>query len=389
MHEVRRIAMNTTRLALSCLALSCLAALAPPACMDAGADEGTLAAEDGALVYGNDDRRQYYEVTDANQRRLADATVVAVYGSALTPVTGGYRLDTSTTYGDDYDLCADEPFRSEPDPGWCSGFAVGTDLIATAGHCVTASSCSSTWFVFGFRMDDASTVRDTVPASDVYRCASVVARSQKNGDDYALVRVDRAIVGKPLLSIRRSGTIPLGAPLVVAGHPAGIPIKVAANATVRNVGPTQYFEANLDTYGGNSGSPVMNATTGVVEGVLVRGNADFVYDSAGACYRSNVCNDTGCPGWEDASKTARFAANVPALQTCGGDAECADASLCNGVELCSFGVCTAGAPVTCGGGQVCNPSNGQCETPACLAASASCSQGNQCCSGTCRRGRCR
>ena len=36
-----------------------------------------------------------------------------------------------------------------------------------------------------------------------------------------------------------------------------------------------YFTANLDTYRGNSGSPVFNAITHKVEGVLVRGEQDF------------------------------------------------------------------------------------------------------------------
>lgn len=52
--------------------------------------------------------------------------------------------------------------------------------------------------------------------------------------------------------------------------------------------------ANLDTYGGNSGSAVFNDRTGEVEGILVRGEVDYTYK--GNCMVSNVCTDSGCRG---------------------------------------------------------------------------------------------
>ena len=61
------------------------------------------------------------------------------------------------------------------------------------------------------------------------------------------------------------------------------------------------FTANLDDHGVNSGSPVFDAASMVVEGILVRGDTDFVID--GACMRSNVCSDAGCPGFEEASRS--------------------------------------------------------------------------------------
>ncbi len=53
----------------------------------------------------------------------------------------------------------------------------------------------------------------------------------------------------------------------------------------------EFFVANLDTYGGNSGSPVVDARTYVVEGILVRGEDDFVQNDG--CYVSLVCPDAG------------------------------------------------------------------------------------------------
>jgi hypothetical protein len=73
---------------------------------------------------------------------------------------------------------------------------------------------------------------------------------------------------------------------------------------VRDNQPAAFFVANLDTYGGNSGSPVFNSTTHDVEDVLVRGENDFVQQ--GGCRVSLVCPNTGCQG-EDCTRTTEFA----------------------------------------------------------------------------------
>ena len=286
----------------------------------------TTGRGEGPLVYGADDRRDWYEVTDATLRALATSTAGLFSNSAVTLRTDGkYQVSTGTTLATSQRVCSTEPYRTQPTPAFCSGFLAAPDLFVTAGHCVTSSTqCASTTIAFGFRMDDASTVRSVLDAQDVYRCAAIVGRVQTTTDDWAVLRLDRAVTGRTPLPIRRTGAVSLGDPLVVIGHPSGLPQKIAGGATVRSITSANYFEANLDTYGGNSGSPVFNAVTGEVEGVLVRGNADYVYNSSLACYVSNVCPDTGCAGsgWEDVSRAARFASLIPAPQDCGANGAC-------------------------------------------------------------------
>jgi hypothetical protein len=84
-----------------------------------------------------------------------------------------------------------------------------------------------------------------------------------------------------------------------------LPTKFADGAAVRNNQPDAFFVANLDTYGGNSGSPVFNSDTHEVEGILVRGDADFVQH--GNCQVSLVCPTTGCRG-EDCTRIAEIIA---------------------------------------------------------------------------------
>ena len=86
---------------------------------------------------------------------------------------------------------------------------------------------------------------------------------------------------------------------IVIGHPIGLLKKMAGNASVRSNSNPDYFIANLDTFGGNSGSPVFNADTHEVEGILVRGDTDFL--PRGNCIASMVCPVQGCRG-EDCTR---------------------------------------------------------------------------------------
>lgn len=259
------------------------------------------------VIYGPDDRRDVYEITDPAVLAAWDSTVALISVFDLFDIGGGMYQLPPTTFGETYGLCESEPYRNQPNPAWCSGFLVAPDLVATAGHCVSdQGTCSQVAFVFGFRMLDANTPVTVIPASEVYFCAGIVAREQRgDGSDWALVRLDRPVEGHVPLPIRRTGKIADNQAVFVIGHPSGLPAKIAGGANVRDNNPVPYFVANLDTYGGNSGSAVFNAQTLEVEGILVRGAQDFVYTPEN-CWVSNRCPDDGCRG-EDVTRTTMFA----------------------------------------------------------------------------------
>jgi hypothetical protein len=153
--------------------------------------------------------------------------------------------------------------------------------------------------------------RVAIHNDNIYRGIAILEREEVGtGADYALVRLDRQAAGRPALAVRRTGKIDPNQAVYVMGHPSGLPLKYAPGAFVRDNANVNFFVANLDTYGGNSGSPVFNADEGMVEGILVRGDTDFV--RVGNCYVSNVCPTTGCRG-EDVTRTTVFADSVPEI----------------------------------------------------------------------------
>ncbi|MGZ3771950.1 MAG: trypsin-like peptidase domain-containing protein [Bdellovibrio sp.] len=246
------------------------------------------------VIYGEDNRQDVYQVERADVRETADSTVAMIPNKSLKRVEEGFFRVDALTFGEANDLCPEERFRDQPTAAECSGSLVGEDLIATAAHCISKSDCGQYSFVFGYRMKNATSAPEMVPASDVYKCKRVVAREYTNAQDYALVRLDRTVKDHRILNLQRTPAEP-NDPIYVIGHPSGLPTKVAGGAHVRaQEGP--FFKANLDTYGGNSGSAVFNSSTNEVVGLLVRGETDFVYDSKRQCSVSKRCDNNGCRG---------------------------------------------------------------------------------------------
>ena len=268
------------------------------------------------VIYGEDDRLDLYQVQSTTLLSLADSTVALMAQSDLETVGVITNIKT-TPFWDNFrlPLCEDERFREQDTAAFCSGFLVAPNLVATAGHCVQTqgaanSDCSTTRFVFGFNISREGTRPLSVPTSEIYSCKKIVAHKLDGaGADYSLIELDRNVAGHRPLKVRRSGSPQANDGLTVIGHPSGLPTKVAGNALVRRVN-SSFLVASLDTYGGNSGSAVFNSATNEVEGILVRGENDFVV--RGSCTASKKCAQDACRG-EDVTLISEIAGLIPAI----------------------------------------------------------------------------
>lgn len=264
----------------------------------------THANFDMKVIYGEDNRKDIFESDNQLFRNLSTSTV-ALVNSSDVQITGDVANLSGSTLRDRMNVCESEPYANQRSSAFCSGSLVGPDLILTAGHCVRSSSdCSRTKFVFGYGIDSEGKNPQQLPAADVYGCKEVIdSELQGSGADWAVIRLDRKVTNHVPLDLDVQN-LSNGAPLVVIGHPSGLPTKIADGANVRDFNKPGFFVANLDTYGGNSGSAVFQADTGKVVGVLVRGTTDFV--NRNGCRVSNVCTDSGCRG-EDVTKISAAA----------------------------------------------------------------------------------
>ncbi len=275
---------------------------------------GQESSKGAKVIYGVDDRIDVYEETAPEQLAHVRATCGLISKSSLFLNGDGTYTITTRAYSVSRDLCPSEPFASQPAAMFCTGFMVGTRRITTAGHCLGADDIDNVAIVFGFEMLDASTPVTTVNADQVYFPTTIISQADDGALDYCVVDVDRDITspGAAPLPLRTEGTIALGEQVGVIGHPAGIPMKIAfgSSTVVTANDDANYFEANLDTYGGNSGSPVFNQSSGLVEGILVYGADDFISaeENGEPCQVSNELDDSA--GSEGVTRSSVFAGFV-------------------------------------------------------------------------------
>ena len=297
-----------------------LAACAPGAPSEANVEEGSYAEEPAAegadqppiqVVYGEDGRLDVCSncsssegLDDPNLQEIASSIAILVRPEALI-VSGedvqlnAYSLSEKIEITKGAPMCEGQRFSDQPAPGFCTGFLVGDQILLTAGHCVPdQAACEHTAFVFSFQVDENNEVRP-IEATQVFGCDQVLDFKIDPEDhvDYAIIRLDRP-TGLPYVSVPQVDNLDLGSGLAVIGHPNGLPQKLAAFGQVlENDPPAPYFIASLDTFGGNSGSPVILSENDRVVGMLISGEQDYELTADG-CYAVKVCQQDGsnCSG---------------------------------------------------------------------------------------------
>ncbi len=255
------------------------------------------------VVYGKDNRYETIEYPDRLFREKAHSVAGMVRTRSLRPdfaqdpenFTTFFKKTASRAYG----VCRDEPYADQNILPICTGFLVGEDILVTAGHCVTEETpCESYSWVFGYNEGTTRFANE-----DIYRCKEVLSHELVDEKyklkDYTVLRLDRKVEGRAPLKFRRKGKPNWGEELVIIGHPYGLPQKIADGAKVKSgnllgafkpistfMRKQDFFISNLDSFVGNSGSPVFNRESGEVEGILIEGADDFRDDEEEGCKRT-------------------------------------------------------------------------------------------------------
>ncbi|MFP5384479.1 MAG: trypsin-like serine peptidase [Bacteriovoracia bacterium] len=264
------------------------------------------------VIYGRDNRQDIYQVRNSLHKKLAESTagMINVRHFAKSSKKNFFDLQGTTTLERGQNICPSEAFSQQVIAPTCSGFLVGPDTLVTAGHCYKSfdtpeNVCKNFAWVFGFDMKSShhNPTRD-IPLQNIYLCKKVVAAELSASTDFAIIKLDRAVVGRQPLKFRSSGRISSKASLVVIGHPTGLPLKVSPGGRVtRNYEQTK-FSTTLDTFHGNSGSAVFDERTGVIEGILIQGKNDYMPSNKNdprSCLVVNKCDENGnnCEAGQD------------------------------------------------------------------------------------------
>lgn len=256
------------------------------------------------VVYGKDSRVDITSVSSNAIENLSKFSVALIRKSQLATSPDGAIELTGKTLQQSGNFCPTEPFIQQRAASFCSGILFRGKYVLTAGHCMNEkTSCQDTAFVFGYQIPKGSPNWNyKVPAKNVFSCRRIIAHHFLDGNplvagnanhvrnDFTVVELDRQVANQGAIAVTASNPKLLD-PVMVIGYPSGLPLKLATGVVIEGNPNAVYFRTNLDTYGGNSGSPVFNQN-GALEGILIQGHQDYARTSAG-CIASVKCISNG------------------------------------------------------------------------------------------------
>lgn len=203
-----------------------------------------------------------------------------------------FKIDTSQTLGSAYNLCPNEAFYKQPFVGTGTAFVFSENSMITAKH-VFERPITDYVVIFGYRIIQSDgMVEEFFDAEHIFYPKKIMHQD----DDLDVVEfvVDRKL-DRPALEWEDSSQLSKkNSEIYMLGHPSGLPLKVALNATIEDNSNPLYYYTSLDSFQGNSGSPVFNFYTNKVIGVLVAGEIDYKFN--GNCYYSPKCKIPYCKG---------------------------------------------------------------------------------------------
>lgn len=225
-------------------------------------------------IYGEDNRKDVY-AADNFSKQLALSTAAMIHKDQIQR-TGSMATISAKSLGEMYHLCPGERFRQQPIAANCSGTLIAPDVIMTAGHCydLPQQTCKDYLWVFDYKVSKENQSSVNVSENNLYECDKVIAKEMKSGVDFALIKLKRVVSDRIPAKLKLKGSLTSKDPLVMIGHPRGLPTKVSDGGFVVREEPTAYF-TNLDAFSVNSGSGVFHARTGEVVGILVSGRNDY------------------------------------------------------------------------------------------------------------------
>lgn len=257
-------------------------------------------------IYGESDLEFTSSSRVGTIKKQALSVAMMIDNSILSQhiVDSLYRID-STSLNESAPVCDDNPWKNNIAIGQCSSFLVSPNKVLTAGHCIknTAEACSKKSFVFDLKDDFyTSTFGQFLSSNQIYNCKSVVKHKvdYDSGLDYALIELDRAVQDRDLIDSQRVEESLDLSELYMIGYPLGLGSMVSSFGHIREEYQSIYV-TNLDSFVGNSGSPVFSGPDNKLIGLLSRGEKDFKWNSQDKCFELIKCSDSSCRG-EDVVK---------------------------------------------------------------------------------------
>ncbi|MGZ3634056.1 MAG: trypsin-like serine peptidase [Parachlamydiaceae bacterium] len=210
----------------------------------------------------------------------------------------------------------DDSFQDEPSLGTGTAFFVGgpnNNLVLTAGHCVCKEKTSiedpefkeKMRLVFGFTMQSKGNCNLNIQKNKVCKIKKVVDFSKNAMGDWALLELEEPLTHIHPLKMDFKNLVSEQQNIYMLGHPCGLPLKLTecGSVQVAGDGENRGFQAKIDAFAGNSGSPIFDKETKKVIGILIEGNEDYDSNSTGVSLHHVEDKEVQKWGYEECQRT--------------------------------------------------------------------------------------
>jgi len=183
-------------------------------------------------------------------------------------------------------ICRSERFSDNlASPGGCTGFLVAPNLVATAGHCIKdKNDCKRMNMVFGVTVAKEIESGFQIANNNIYSCKKIIKTTSTNELDFALIQLDRDVQARHIFELGDDAELTTKSSVYMMGHPMGLGVTYTEPGPVVSTISNSLFRARIDSFGGNSGSPVIDEESNKVVGILKGGQDDFIKED-GRCTR--------------------------------------------------------------------------------------------------------
>ena len=247
-------------------------------------------------VYSIDDRRFVDNFSKPKISELSQSVALIVDKDLVKKNIMSSLIQTRRlTDKNGLNICPDELFATHFSVNSCTGFLISEDLLVSAGHCfMSEDDCANKNIIFNVRALNEVKKGYKVSSSSVFECKEILKSvfDSEGDQDYSVIRLKQKAIDRKPLKIRSIGKIQKRDKVFMLGYPLGMALLQTGSAIVNDISPEHSFKATLDSFEGNSGSPVFNTKTFEVEGILVRGEEDFFKDPSLECYRYQTYNES-------------------------------------------------------------------------------------------------
>lgn len=245
-----------------------------------------------SIIQGEDDRTQISLGNEKLQKTASAIAMIIGKDQLIDNKNGTFTVRARNIEGM---LCPEEKFHRSFKYGNCTAFKIADNAFGTAGHCLEQASsvkkfCEEYSLVFNFNDLNTKPGADfgevIVKESQVVNCDKILYYASAESDDVAILTAKMSSDIPSLEVAERE--LKVKDPVLKIGHGHGY----VANSSLGKITETKdkySVSSTNDVFGGDSGSPLLDAETHEVVGVIVQARLahtkDRVYDPFRSCYK--------------------------------------------------------------------------------------------------------